>query len=98
MPPAIAPDLLAGITGNESGSGGGVGGVFYAVFFIAAAIAVIGYVISLRWHPYRNCHSCGGQGRKRGAIYTYTQRTCAACKGSGRQLRFGNRLRNLSQN
>jgi hypothetical protein len=50
---------------------------------------VIGYPISLRRHPRRNCWHCNGTGRHTGLIFGYARRKCTACHGAGWKLRWG---------
>jgi DnaJ-class molecular chaperone len=61
---------------------------------IVAIIAIIGYYLSLRLHPYTKCRVCDGKGRHYGAVYTYAHRPCRKCGGRGRKDRFGVRFLN----
>jgi hypothetical protein len=57
------------------------------------AIAIIGYLVSLRLHPLgRKCISCKGTGQQNGAIYRYAQRQCTRCGGNGIRGRYGVRI------
>jgi DnaJ-class molecular chaperone len=63
-----------------------------AVIVIIGIIAAIGYYISLRIHPLTKCRVCNASGRHFGAVYTYAQRRCRKCGGSGRLDRLGTRV------
>lgn len=60
-----------------------------AVIIGIVAIAVAGYLVSLRLHPMRACRACGGSGRHRGSVYRYSTRGCTSCGGNGRRARLG---------
>lgn len=60
----------------------------WIVVALTALGFLIGYLLSLKWHPYRNCRVCAG-GRRRGTIFTKGLRTCGRCAGRGRRLRAG---------
>ncbi|HEX9543371.1 MAG TPA: hypothetical protein VGA04_35080 [Streptosporangiaceae bacterium] len=53
---------------------------------------VVGYLVSLRLHPFRKCPACNGTGRHFGGFYTNSQRRCSRCGGGSRQERLGTRL------
>ncbi|MBB5085044.1 hypothetical protein AB0K48_00625 [Nonomuraea sp. NPDC055795] len=53
-----------------------------------AALYSVGYTISIRLHPYRNCRRCQGSRKHRGAIFTRSFRACDRCDGTGRELRL----------
>jgi DnaJ-class molecular chaperone len=55
-------------------------------------IAIIGYYVSLKVHPYTKCGVCNGRGRHFGSMYTYAYRRCRKCGGTGRKDRLGVRL------
>jgi DnaJ-class molecular chaperone len=59
---------------------------------IMAIIAIIGYYVSLKAHPYTKCRLCNGRGRHFGTVYTYAHRRCRKCGGSGRKDRLGVRV------
>jgi DnaJ-class molecular chaperone len=63
-----------------------------AILIVICIIAGIGYYLSLRIHPLTKCKVCNGGGRHFGTVYTYAQRRCRKCGGSGRQDRLGVRL------
>ena len=63
-----------------------------AVLIILIVIAAVGYYISLRIHPMTKCKLCNGGGRRFGSVYTYAQRRCRKCGGSGRLDRLGTRV------
>jgi DnaJ-class molecular chaperone len=62
------------------------------ILIILIIFAVAGYFISLRIHPLAKCRLCKGTGRHIGGMYTYAQRRCRKCGGSGRVDRLGVRL------
>ena len=62
----------------------------YIILIIIVAVA--GYFISLRIHPLAKCGLCKGTGRHSGSVYTYAQRRCRKCGGTGRQERLGKRF------
>jgi DnaJ-class molecular chaperone len=59
------------------------------VLILLAVIAVVGYLASLRAHPWRRCRACKGTGRHSGSVFKYSQRACASCGGNGRRARLG---------
>jgi len=63
--------------------------------FITLSIVVFGggYYVSLLLHPNRNCPTCNGGGKHRGAIFTYSHRQCRRCGGKGRLPRLGTLIR-----
>jgi DnaJ-class molecular chaperone len=63
-----------------------------AIVIILIVIAAFGYYISLRIHPLTKCKLCNGGGRHFGSVYTYAQRRCRKCGGSGRLDRLGTRV------
>ena len=63
-----------------------------AILIVLIVIAAVGYYISLRIHPLRKCNLCNGGGRHFGSIYTYAQRRCRKCGGTGRLDRLGTRV------
>ena len=62
------------------------------IVILIVILAVVGYFISLRIHPLTKCGTCNGSGRHIGSVYTYAQRRCRKCGGSGRKNRLGVRL------
>lgn len=63
------------------------------VYFILLIIVVVaGYFVSLRIHPLTKCGLCKGTGRHNGSVYTYAQRRCRRCGGTGRRERLGKRF------
>jgi DnaJ-class molecular chaperone len=62
------------------------------ILIIIVIIAVAGYFVSLRLHPLTKCKACNGGGRHFGAVYTYAQRRCYKCAGTGRKDRLGTRV------
>lgn len=76
-------------------------------WLLAAAVVLAGggYRYSLWRHKTRKCHSCGGSGRHRGAVWAYAEGECRArtivppraqCKG-GRVPRYGRRVLKLDE-
>jgi DnaJ-class molecular chaperone len=63
-----------------------------AILIVLIIIAAVGYYISLRVHPLTKCKLCNGGGRHFGSVYTYAQRRCRKCGGSGRLDRLGTRV------
>jgi DnaJ-class molecular chaperone len=63
-----------------------------SIVIIIALIAVAGYYISLRIHPFTKCKACNASGRHFGSVYTYAHRRCTKCGGSGRKDRLGVKL------
>lgn len=59
------------------------------VLLVIAVVFVVGYVISIKRHPFTNCRWCKGGSRHKGAVWSYGYRACSHCKGSGRKRRFG---------
>jgi hypothetical protein len=68
-----------------------------ATLIVVATVFAVGYLLSLRLHPFTNCRACKGGRRHRAAIYSYAYRACRRCKGSGRMLRFGAQLLGRNQ-
>lgn len=62
-----------------------------STLWIIALLGGLGYVISLRLHPYRPCRSCNG-GRRCGAVFRRSFSLCGKCGGTGRAERLGVRL------
>jgi DnaJ-class molecular chaperone len=67
----------------------GISGRVWLFLLVAGFVFAIAYQASLTRHPYRNCTTCRGSGRHRGAIFIRAFRACDACRGTGRQLRAG---------
>ncbi|MGH3481195.1 MAG: hypothetical protein ACRDQD_30785 [Nocardioidaceae bacterium] len=59
------------------------------VLLVLVVVALVGYLISIRVHPFTNCRRCNGGSRHKGAFYSYAYRPCRRCKGSGRKRRLG---------
>jgi len=57
--------------------------------WMLALIVIVGYVLSVFVHPYVKCGRCKGLGRHHGALFSYSQRPCHHCAGTGRTRRFG---------
>ena len=62
------------------------------IIILIVVIVAVGYYVSLRIHPLTKCNVCSGGGRHFGTVYTYAQRRCRKCGGSGRKDRLGVRL------
>jgi hypothetical protein len=56
---------------------------------VLAIIAAVGYLVSLRLHPWHRCGSCKGTGRQFGAFFKGSHRLCTSCGGNGRRARLG---------
>jgi hypothetical protein len=65
----------------------GLGWRVWAFLLAAGLVYAIAYRASLTRHPYRNCRTCHGSGKHRGALFTRAFRACDACGGTGRRLR-----------
>ncbi len=59
------------------------------LIFILGGVG-LAYYLSLLLHPDRDCRACGGTGRHRGWLFSWTRRQCPSCAGQGRHRRFGN--------
>jgi hypothetical protein len=62
---------------------------------LIAIVVVVGYFVSLWFHPFRDCPACKNRrqaGRHHGSVYTYSHRRCRRCGGTNRQERLGTRL------
>jgi DnaJ-class molecular chaperone len=59
---------------------------------VLGIIVVIGYLASLRLHPWHACRRCRGRGHHRGAVFKYATRACTSCGGNGRRARLGVRV------
>ena len=62
------------------------------ILLVLAVVLVVGYLISIKVHPFTTCRRCNGTNRHKGAIYTYSFRRCRRCDGTGRKERFGARV------
>jgi DnaJ-class molecular chaperone len=62
------------------------------ILVLIGIVLVAGYLVSLRLHPLAKCQVCDGTGREFGLVYTYSQRRCRRCLGTGRYDRWGTRL------
>lgn len=56
---------------------------------LVGAVAVAGYLISLRIHPLNKCRVCKMTGRHYGSVFASNWRRCRACSGTGRKDRLG---------
>ena len=61
-------------------------------FVVTSAIVFVGYVLSLKLHPYVKCEKCDGKGLHHGAVFSYAHRKCHKCSGMGRKQRLGARF------
>lgn len=61
------------------------------IVVLAAALAVAGYLVSLRIWPQTYCRKCEGGGRNAGSSRKRFG-SCRKCGGSGRKQRLGNRV------
>ena len=68
------------------------GGSGNTALLVVVVVALVGWLISLVLHPWTACSACKGSPRRFGAVASKSFRLCAACGGSGRQLRFGARM------
>jgi DnaJ-class molecular chaperone len=59
---------------------------------VLVIIVVVGYLVSLRLHPWHPCRRCRGRGNHRGAVFKYAGRNCTSCGGNGRRARLGVRV------
>ena len=59
------------------------------VLIIIVVLIGIGYLVSLRRHPWRACRACKGTGRQFGAVWKGSHRLCTSCGGNGRRARRG---------
>jgi DnaJ-class molecular chaperone len=64
---------------------------------VLVTVIVVGYLISIRLHPFTTCRRCNGTNKHQGAIYSYAFRRCRRCKGTGRKVRFGARVLGTDQ-
>lgn len=62
-----------------------------SALWITALLGGLGYVISLRLHPYRPCRSCNA-GRRWGEVFRRSFSLCGKCGGTGRAPRLGVRI------
>ncbi len=62
------------------------------ILFFLGAFAVVGYLVSLRIHPFSKCPRCKGKGIHRGGVFNYATRACTKCKGRAIQPRLGRRV------
>ena len=60
-------------------------------FLIAALILGVPYAISCRLHPRTAHRACKGTGRHVSPLYSWANRRCQGCGGSGRKVRHGTR-------
>ncbi|WP_329258714.1 hypothetical protein OG417_21280 [Actinoallomurus sp. NBC_01490] len=65
----------------------GTGWRVWFFLFAAGLVFAFAYRASIARHPYRNCRTCHGSGKHRGAVFKSAFRPCDACGGNGRQLR-----------
>lgn len=78
---SLAP-LAADTVPQDDGGGRG-----WLLLILAAAVYGVGYAISIRIHPYKNCPRCDGSGRHRGTLFSHAYRACDRCGGKGREYR-----------
>jgi DnaJ-class molecular chaperone len=52
-------------------------------------VAVVSYLLSIQFHPHRNCRNCNGTGRHSGVVWAWANRVCDSCGGQGRHRRWG---------
>jgi DnaJ-class molecular chaperone len=64
---------------------------------LLAGVAFGVYALSILLHPYMACEACDGQGKHRGAVFSYAFRPCERCSGTGRKQRLGARLLNRGE-
>lgn len=57
--------------------------------FALVLLAIGGYWVSIRYHPYTQCEACKGTGKHKGAVFNYGFRRCHKCSGVGRKQRLG---------
>ncbi len=56
---------------------------------LVAFFVVGSYLLSIQFHPHRNCRNCAGTGRHSGAVWAWGNRMCTSCGGQGRHRRWG---------
>lgn len=59
---------------------------------LIAIIVLVGYVVSVRFHPLRKCSTCKGTGRLFGSLYKGSYRRCGKCEGRGQVDRMGTKV------
>ena len=79
--------LGAHLAAHPAAHEGGTSARGLLLLIVGSLIFGAAYRTSLRLHPYRNCRSCNGSGKHRGALFVRSFRACDACGGTGRQLR-----------
>jgi DnaJ-class molecular chaperone len=62
------------------------------ILALALIAGGVGYVVSLKLHPYRPCPSCRRTGESRGQWFRGTFGVCRRCKGTGQVERLGVRF------
>lgn len=62
------------------------------ILFFLIGFGVVGYLVSLRIHPFSKCPRCKGKGIHRGGVFSYSTRACTKCKGRAIQPRLGRRI------
>ena len=60
-----------------------------AATIIAVIVLILGYLLSIQFHPHTACRRCGGSGRHAGSVWAYGNRPCGACGGQARHRRWG---------
>ena len=60
-----------------------------AILIVIAVVLVVGYVVSVKRHPFTACRWCNGGNKHKGAVFRYGFRPCTHCNGSGRKRRLG---------
>jgi hypothetical protein len=79
--------LGAHLASHPAAHEGGTSARGVLLLIVGGLVLAAAYRASLRLHPYRNCRSCHGSGKHRGAVFIRSFRACDACGGTGRQLR-----------
>jgi DnaJ-class molecular chaperone len=59
------------------------------LLIVIVVIVILGYLVSLRLHPWRRCRACQGTGRHFGTVWKSSHRMCTSCGGNGRRARLG---------
>lgn len=83
--PSPAPKADSAVAAAAGPSGG-------TILFFLIGFAVVGYLVSLRIHPFSKCPRCKGKGIHRGGVFTYATRACTKCKGRAIRPRLGRRI------
>jgi DnaJ-class molecular chaperone len=59
---------------------------------LLGAVVIVGYVLSVRFHPLKKCSTCKGSGRLFGRFYKGSYRRCSKCQGRGQVDRMGTKV------